>query len=125
MKTVNVYCQAETQFSIFVVWLAMTLLASQKEFFPTELDDQLLFHFLRFFPFLLKFLTNTVLHAFIFCRSQKSNHDGINEAVALVSDNIPLVYRLSVKRIPRVVHTAKLLQSRSDCRNCGKCFDQQ
>jgi len=98
-----------------------------KEFFPTEFDDKLISHFLLFFPFiyLLRFLTKTVLHTFIFCRSQKSNHDGINEAVVLVSDNIPLVYRLSVKRIPHVVHTAKLLQSRSDCRNYGKCFEQQ
>ena len=103
------------------------IISFSKEFFPTEVDNQLLFHLLLFFPFiyLLRFLTKTVLHAFIFCRSQKPNHDGINEAVVLVSDNIPLVYRLSVKRIPRVVHTAKLLQSRSDCRNYGKYFDQQ
>jgi hypothetical protein len=48
------------------------IISFSKESFPTEFDDQLLFHFLLFFLFiyLLRFLTNMVLHTFIFCRSQ-------------------------------------------------------
>jgi hypothetical protein len=48
------------------------IISFTKQFFPKEFDNQLLFHFLLFFPFiyLLSFLTYTVLHTFIFCISQ-------------------------------------------------------
>jgi hypothetical protein len=85
----------------------------------TELADQLLFLPPVFAPFtyLFRVLTKTIFHTSIFCRvTQTSAQDGINEATVLVSNNIPRVYHLSVKRIPCAVHTAMLLQSRSDCR---------